>query len=289
MTPAQLVGYVRAALGAPYWYACYGQTASLALLTYKKQQYPGMYTPARVARCATQFGRRVWDCVGLIKGAYWDMFYGGRYHAAEDLSADGMFARCTQVGPMSDMPETPGIVLHFPGHIAVYEGKGQCIEERGFASGCVRSPVKGRGFTAWGKCHLVDYPTEDNVMYKPGDKGDDVKSWQASIVRYGIPLPKSTLPDGTLDGSYGPEVTEATSRFQGEMLLPVNGIGDDVTVARMMAMLRGYEDAQAAKAKALEVQLSASQAALAGATLQRDKAVAAARAYVAAEAALGRL
>ena len=251
LTPAQLVGYARAALGAPYWYACYGQTATIALLNYKRLQYPAMYTPARVARCATQLGRRVWDCVGLIKGCYWDYFYGGRYHAAEDLSADGMFAACTRKGPMATLPETRGLVLHFPGHIAVYEGNGLCIEERGFASGCVRSPIAGRGFTAWGESHLVDYK-EDTIMQK-GDSGPEVMAWQNSLLSEGYKMIGADGKEYGADGHFGTATVNGTNDFKKDCGLVQDGIVDEVTYGKMLDKQRASKDAaNAALVKAQE-------------------------------------
>jgi hypothetical protein len=121
------------------------------------QQYPGMYTAARIAVCRTQLGRHVWDCVGLIKGIVWNADFGSKYQATSDLSANGMFAKCTVVGPIATLPEIPGLVLHAEGHIAIYEGGGRVIEARGFGIGVVRSYLKDRAFEAWGKCHLIDY------------------------------------------------------------------------------------------------------------------------------------
>jgi hypothetical protein len=102
--------------------------------------------------------------VGLIKGSVWNTDFGGKYQAASDLSANGMFAKCTQTAPIATLPEIPGLVLHAEGHIAIYEGGGRIIEARGFGIGVVRSFLKDRTFVAWGKCHLIDYsaaPAED--------------------------------------------------------------------------------------------------------------------------------
>lgn len=252
MTPAQLVAYSRAALGAPYWYACYGQTSTMALLNYKRQQYPKQYTAARVAKCSTQLGRRVWDCVGLIKGAFWDMYFAGRYHVAEDLSADGMFLRCTQTGPMSTLPEIPGLVLHFPGHIAIYEGKGQCIEERGFASGCVRSPIAGRGFTAWGKCHLVDYREDD--MLEKGSTGPAVGGWQRGLIALGVPMIGADGKTYGADESFGTATVNGTNKFLASVGLPLTGTVNDVAWAKMADALRAkvqIEDTDCHAAQAL--------------------------------------
>ena len=63
-----LAQYALAQLGRPYWWGTFGQTASAALLAQKRAQYPEHYTADDFE---SQFGKRVHDCVGLIKGYLW--------------------------------------------------------------------------------------------------------------------------------------------------------------------------------------------------------------------------
>lgn len=63
-----LAQYALAQLGRPYWWGTFGQTASAALLAQKRAQYPEYYTADDFK---SQFGQRVHDCVGLIKGYLW--------------------------------------------------------------------------------------------------------------------------------------------------------------------------------------------------------------------------
>ena len=60
-----LAEYALAQLGRPYWWGCFGQRADGALYAQKKKQYPGYYTAADFP---SQYGQKVHDCVGLIKG-----------------------------------------------------------------------------------------------------------------------------------------------------------------------------------------------------------------------------
>ena len=57
-----------AQLGRPYWWGCFGQRSDGALYAQKKKQYPGYYTAADFP---SQYGQKVHDCVGLIKGYLW--------------------------------------------------------------------------------------------------------------------------------------------------------------------------------------------------------------------------
>ena len=60
-----LTEYAIAQLGRPYWWGCFGQRADGALYAQKKKQYPAYYTAADFQ---SQYGQKVHDCVGLIKG-----------------------------------------------------------------------------------------------------------------------------------------------------------------------------------------------------------------------------
>ncbi len=160
MKASDFVTAVSALVGkAGYWYGCYvPMIGTEALLASKAKQYPATYTAIYLPLARAWMGKVVTDCVGLIKGTVWVSDFGGKYQAASDLSADGMFAKCTQTGDMTTLPEIPGLVLHKPGHIGVYIGNGNAVESAGVRSGVVQSVVAGRGWTGWGKCHLITYP-----------------------------------------------------------------------------------------------------------------------------------
>jgi hypothetical protein len=299
LSPYQLVQYARNCLGLPYWYGTYGQVATPALLAAKAMQYPGMYTPIRIAKCRTEMGKRVYDCVGLIKGCYWDAFYGGKRQPESDLSADGMFARCTEKGPISTLPEIPGLVLHLPGHIAVYEGNGYLIEEINFAKGCIRSTVAGRSFTEWGKCHLVEYKKEDDVMLKYGDHdpidpitGETIPgpvwAWQSSLNADGIEMIGNDGKVYPPDGSFGKATVNGTNVFKQRVGLPQDGYVDNATQGKMtfdlLALITGYTEQITAlngDIEALKRQVIAAQAeivrmqgALVKVTADRDRIMA---------------
>ena len=60
--------YAIAQLGKPYWWGTFGQVADGALYAQKKKQYPAYYTAADFPN---QYGQKVHDCCGLIKGYLW--------------------------------------------------------------------------------------------------------------------------------------------------------------------------------------------------------------------------
>ena len=146
-----LVEYAKAQLGLPYWYGTYGQTATEALLKYKKTQYPKYYTANDFI---SQYGKRVHDCIGLIKGYLWSDTPTSisKYNPKQDVSADGMLSICKEKGKISTIPELPGVLVFMDQHIGVYIGNGYVIEARGHAFGVVKTKLSSR---PWKKISAV--------------------------------------------------------------------------------------------------------------------------------------
>ncbi|MGN0667451.1 MAG: hypothetical protein ACI4KF_13125 [Huintestinicola sp.] len=68
-----LVEYAKAQLGLPYWYGTFGNIGTAELYMAKKKQYPKYYAweGTKYNNFPSQYGKRVHDCVGLIKGYLW--------------------------------------------------------------------------------------------------------------------------------------------------------------------------------------------------------------------------
>ena len=167
-----LVAYAKKQLGKPYWYGTFGQEGAAALLTSKARQYPSMYTAARLANCRRQYGVKVHDCVGLIKGYLWcdsPEDETPKYNAAQDKSANGMYNACKERGKIATMPDIVGLLVFMEGHVGVYIGGGYVIEARGFSSGVVKTKLAGRGWTKWGKCPYITYTSA--AALNSADKG----------------------------------------------------------------------------------------------------------------------
>lgn len=175
-TSKGLVDYAKAQLGLPYWYGTFGLTATEALYKSKKKQYPQYYkwegTP--YDNFPSQYGKRVHDCVGLIKGYLWSdtPTSAPKYaNGAPDVSANGMRTSCKEKGDIGTMPDVPGTLVFMNGHVGVYIGGGYVIEARGHEYGVVKTELKKRPWKWWGKCPWIDYSdssaaaevkTEDN-------------------------------------------------------------------------------------------------------------------------------
>ena len=159
MNAAQLAADAKARVGkAGYWYGTYlPQVGTEVLLQAKAKQYPTRYTPDYILRSRKWLGMSVCDCAGLIKGLYWIADFGGKYQSATDLSANGLLARCTVTGPISEIPETPGLLVWKEGHVGVYVGNGSVVESRGVDYGVVMTALKDRGWSKWGKIGFITY------------------------------------------------------------------------------------------------------------------------------------
>jgi hypothetical protein len=146
----QLVEYAKQALNEKWGYVwgTFGQVLTPELLKRKNMQYPGIGYYLEFIK-QHWMGKKVADCVGLIKGFYWSESGELRYDANTDISADGMYERATKKGPISTMPEIPGICLHSGGHIGIYIGNGRVIEAHGTKYGVIETPLKGAGATSW--------------------------------------------------------------------------------------------------------------------------------------------
>lgn len=109
-------------------------------------------------------GRRTSDCVGLIKGYGWydetsgTIKYGT--NGMKDVTADGMFNAAVEKGPISTMPDIPGIAVWHQGHIGVYIGNGYVIHAANTYDGVIKTPITSSGWTHWLKVPYINYVEE---------------------------------------------------------------------------------------------------------------------------------
>lgn len=169
-TNTGLVAYAKAQLGKPYWYGTFGQAGTPSLLTQKQRQYSSYYTAENMARCRTQYGQKVHDCIGLIKGYLWcdsNTDTTPRYNVNQDKSANGMYNVCKERGAIGTMPDIAGVLVFMDGHVGVYIGNGEVIEAMNFKKGVVKTKLAGRGWTRWGKCPYITYTSGATATSKP--------------------------------------------------------------------------------------------------------------------------
>lgn len=186
-TNVGLVEYAKAQLGLPYWYGTFGQTGTVSLLNAKAKQYPRYYGSSRVnyAR-AHHIGKRVHDCVGLIKGYLWSETPTSTpiYNSAQDVSANGMLSKCKEKGTIGSMPDVVGVLVFMDGHTGVYIGNGEVIEARGFDYGVVKTKLSERPWKNWGKCPYISYVSTVSQPSKPQQPSGSGKYNVGDVVRF---------------------------------------------------------------------------------------------------------
>ena len=112
-------------------------------------------------------GRRTSDGVGLIKGYGWydetsgTIKYGT--NGMKDVTADGMFNAAVEKGPISTMPDIPGIAVWHQGHIGVYIGNGYVIHAANTYDGVIKTPITSSGWTHWLKVPYINYIEETDA------------------------------------------------------------------------------------------------------------------------------
>lgn len=250
-TNTGLVEYALAQLGKPYWWGTFGQTASAALLAQKRTQYPEYYTAGDFE---SQFGQKVHDCVGLIKGYRWCDTPDSEpaYKSVQDVAVSGLYMSCPESGSIDTMPDIPGVCVFFSdmSHVGVYVGGGYVVEATGHARGVVKTKLAGRGWGLWGKPRWISYeaaatpaqpaqtasqatasaPTVTGLpLLRYGSKGKCVRSAQLLLIGRGYFCGKYGA-----DGEIGQDTYNAVIAFQEAHDLQQDGIIGALTWARLI-------------------------------------------------------
>ena len=254
LTNEHFAAFCEKMLGQPYWYGCCLYKCTESLRSRKAEQYPSHYGTSRTARYKQDIAAKkiCADCIGGIKGYAWTDGGSGvlesigtgkpftsKYGAngCPDKGANSMFTYAKQKGMdwgvIGTLPEIVGLALHKDGHVGVYVGNGYAVEWRGYADGCIKTKVAGRGWTHWYRLTFIQYgpalpltpdiPTDPSVrelFYTPGKampRGEDVRALQADLNALGYAC-------GAADGIFGPKTSAAIVAFQRDHGLEVDGI-----------------------------------------------------------------
>lgn len=147
--------------GWGYVWGTYGNVLTESMLDYKLQQYPDGVGKYEDFIRANWLDGRTADCVGLIKGYGWldpsslTIKYGT--NGMPDIGANTMYHNATVKGPISTIPDTPGLAVWMDGHIGVYIGNGEVIEASGTKKGVVKTQLAGRGWSHWLEVPYISY------------------------------------------------------------------------------------------------------------------------------------
>lgn len=244
-TNLELVAFAKKAL-AENWGYCLGSFGNIltpAFLNAKlKQGYGvGAYNSKHQTYLKRFINKRVTDCYGLVKGFVWWNNGNVKYIASQDRNQEGAYNAAREKGPISNIPEIPGLVLWMRGHAGVYIGNSEFIE-------CVGAPVgmrKGRiangrvvsgsRFTHWFKDTYITYtgatatPGLKNYL-ESGDRGAAVTTLQDDLNKMGYRL--------VVDGSFGPATMRVVRDFQSKNGLIVDGVAGINTRKALADMIK---------------------------------------------------
>lgn len=144
-----------------YVWGTFGNVLTEAAFAAGRRQYPDNVAVYADFIRTHWLGGRTTDCVGLIKGYGWlnaasmTIDYGA--NGMPDVSADGMYQSARIKGPLSSMPDTPGLAVWHSGHIGVYIGNGEVIEAMGTKYGVVKTRLADRNWSAWLQIPYIKY------------------------------------------------------------------------------------------------------------------------------------
>ncbi|MCD8208528.1 MAG: SH3 domain-containing protein [Bacteroidales bacterium] len=195
-TNAWLVEYAKAQVGRPYWYGSHGQIADASLYKSLKQSYPSYYTASDFA---SQYGKKVHDCSGLVKGALWCDSVNGTptYKASQDLSSSSMYSKATTKGKISTFDKVNGRLV-FKGdsetsihHVGVYCTDGYVYEAKGHTYGVLQTKFVSSEWNYWAQHpdFTADGTSIGNSGTSSSDSGTKVEAAQSG-------------PDNSISGTY---------------------------------------------------------------------------------------
>lgn len=151
------------AKGWGYVYGGYGQVCTKQYLDRQASLFPGNNEAGGEMRQVGEkwLGKRVCDCIGLIKSYAWYNPDSGEIVAGSndfaDCGANSIWNSVTESVSISTMPDTPGLAVWMDGHIGVYVGNGEVTEAQGTSYGVVKTKLSDRGWTKWMKIPNIKY------------------------------------------------------------------------------------------------------------------------------------
>jgi len=222
ITAEQLVEFAASWLGSQYMYGVNGLVITESLIQAKARKYPHKYTADKIAVLRQNIGRKAVQCNSFTS-----------ILLNQERSANGWLSVATESGPISSIPEIPGLTVHFDEHMGIYKGGGKVIEARGTFYGVVETRVIDRPWKTWAKMPGVDYERIESIMLKKGDKGNMVTVWQKALVMSGLKMINDSGVEYPVDGSFGGATENATEQFQTRCGIPATGAVDAVTYSAM--------------------------------------------------------
>lgn len=150
------MNYVLDAVGRGYVYGASGQICSLKFRQQCSQANPSQKTNI-LGICEKWDGKRVWDCSGIMRGAWRSLLY---YRSGYTTSIYRQW--CGRKGTMETFPGAAGtFVLRGTEdrflHIGTYVGKGMVVDARGSREGVLYQPMDAYPWTHWAQADEIDF------------------------------------------------------------------------------------------------------------------------------------
>lgn len=217
-----------------YWYGTYCNPCNASLLSGKTRQYPSHYKDSRQStyKKHIQQGKIATDCVGLIKGYYWEKDGVIKYKRDDlpDKGANGMYSATKIKDTIDTLPEIPGLLVWTKdkGHIGVYVGGGYVVEARGYSYGVQRNKLSSRAFKHWGMCPYIEYTADEIALAQAAVNGTEKPSAQPAAKAE----QDSTQTAGTAEKGQSKPQTESV--VYNMKTLRINSTGNQVKVLQWL-------------------------------------------------------
>lgn len=239
---SDLITYVKAQIGQPYWYGTYGQTATESLLKSKRNQYPYFYTADDFE---SQLGKKVHDCCGLVKGFMMTLDNSSApiYSTELDKNVRGLWEMRDREnsGYMGSFPLIPGALVFMPGndHVGVYIGNAMVVEAHSHKRGVITTNLFERNWERWALIpdwfeydlpspvpyEASDYAADDFPFHVHNIVGDVTNlsgGWKVYFLQ--TLLTSAGYDCGGVDGEFGNKTMSALKAYQVDHNLVPDGV-----------------------------------------------------------------
>lgn len=176
-TNIELVEFAKKALKEDWGY-CLGSFGNILTPSFLKQKQSqgggvGAYNTRHNNYLRKFLNKRVTDCYGLVKAFIWWNNGNVKYVGSQDRNQEGAYKAAKEKGPISSIPEIPGLILWMKGHAGIYIGNGEFIECVGAPVGMRKGKIQngrvvsGSKFTHWFKDTYISYIKESAPSRNP--------------------------------------------------------------------------------------------------------------------------